>query len=93
MQGAARANTGRKTTPMSGMQSTRMTTGPQPAPVVRRAQVATPKVPRSGTREVARVDSAGLVEAGKVTGTPTQPVQQSQPPSSPQREVYPGQRS
>ena len=92
MQGG-RANTGRKTTPMSGMQSTRMTTNPQPTPVVRRPQAAAPNVPRSGTREVARVDSAGLVEAGNVTGSPPQPVQQPKPASPPQREVYPGQRS
>lgn len=44
-------------------------------------QAATPNVPRSGSREIARVDSAGLVEAGQVTGTPAQPVQQPKPPS------------
>lgn len=78
MQGG-RSNTGRKTTPMTGTQSARMTTNPQPTPRVVRPQSAAPNVPRSGTREVARVDSAGLVEAGKVTGTPTQPVQQVKP--------------
>lgn len=64
-----------------------------PAPQATRPRAATPHVPRSGTREVARVDSAGLATAGQVTGTPAQPVQQPQPPSPPQREVYPGQRS
>jgi hypothetical protein len=77
MQGG-RANTGRKTTPMSGTQSTRMTTNPQPAPVMRRPQAATPNVPRSGSRELARVDSAGLVEAGGQT-TGGQQVQQVAP--------------
>jgi hypothetical protein len=44
-----------------------------------RPTAATPNVPRSGSREVARVDSAGLVEAGKQTGTPAEPVQQQAP--------------
>jgi hypothetical protein len=58
-----------------------------------RPQAATPQgAPRSGTREVASVRGQGLVEAGKVTGTPAQPVQIPQPPSPSQREVYPGQQ-
>lgn len=92
MQGA-RGNTGRKTVPMSGKLATRMSGGGQPKPVATRPQAATPNVPRTGSREIANVDSAGLVAAGTVTGTPVQPVQQPQPASPPQREVYPGQRS
>lgn len=92
MQGAP-SNVGRTTVPMSGKLATRMSGGGQPQPVVNRPQAATPQVPRAGSREIANVDSAGLVAAGKVTGTPTQTVQQPQPPSPPQREVYPGQRS
>lgn len=78
MQGG-RSNTGRKTTPMSGTQATRMTTNPQPAPRVVRPQPATPSVPRAGSREIARIDSAGLVEAGKVSGSPPEAVQQVKP--------------
>ena len=92
MQGG-RANTGRKTRPMSGMQATRLTAGGQPQPIVHRPQPATPNVPRSGSRVVANVDSAGLAAAGQVTGSPPEPVQHPQPSSPPQREVYPGQRS
>jgi hypothetical protein len=47
-----------------------------------RPQAATPQDPaRSGSRVVATVDSAGLIEAGRVTGTPPEPVQQPKPPS------------
>jgi hypothetical protein len=81
MQGG-RTNIGRKTTPMSGMQATRMHNPPQPVPIVHRPVAANANdPPRSGTREVARVDGAGLIEAGKVTGTPAQPVQQRLPTS------------
>lgn len=92
MQGG-RANTGRKTTPMGGKLATRMTSNPQPVPVVHRPQAATPNVPRGGTREIARVDSAGLIEAGKRT-TGGQPVQAPQPTSSRPvtPPVYPGQK-
>ena len=78
MQGG-RSNTGSKTTAMAGKQATRLSGGGQPVPTVTRPQAATPNVPRSGSREIARVDSAGLVEAGKVTGTPAEPVQQIAP--------------
>jgi hypothetical protein len=60
---------------MSGAQSARMHNPPQPQPRVVRPQPAAPDVPRAGSRVVASVDSVGLVEAGKQTGTPTQPVQ------------------
>ena len=92
MQGA-RGNTGRQTFNLNGKLATRMHNSAQPKPVAARPQPATPQgAPRSGSREIARVDSAGLVAAGQVTGTPAQPVQHPQPPSPPQREVYPGQR-
>lgn len=80
MQGG-RSNTGRVSVSLSGRQATRLSAGGQPQPVVHRPQPATSSVPRAGTREVARVDTAGLVEAGKVTGTPAQPVQQPKPRS------------
>lgn len=55
-------------------------TGPKPvpAPQATRHQPAS-AVPRAGSRVVADVSSAGLVEAGKQTGTPAQPVQQVAP--------------
>ena len=87
-----RANTGRVSVNLNGRQATRLTAGGQPQPVVRRPQAATPNVPRSGSREIANVDSAGLVAAGQQT-TGGQPVQQPQPASAPQPAVYPGQRS
>jgi hypothetical protein len=73
MQGG-RPNIGKVSVPLGGKQATRMTAGGQPQPIVRRPQPATSGPVRSGSREVARVDSAGLVEAGRVTGTPAQPV-------------------
>jgi hypothetical protein len=92
MQGGRR-NVGRVSVNLSGAQATRLTAGGQPKPVVHRPQAATPNAPRAGSREIANVGHDGLIEAGKVTGTPSQPVQHPQPPSPPQREVYPGQRS
>ena len=78
MQGA-RSNVGRTTVPMSGKLATRMSGGGQPQPVARRPQAATPQVPRSGSREVTSVGSAGLAQAGTVTGTPAEPVQETAP--------------
>ena len=65
-----------------------------PAPQATRHQPATPNgPPRSGTREVARVDGQGLIQAGQQTGTPAQPAQAPQPSSSRPvvPPVYPGQ--
>jgi hypothetical protein len=82
MQGG-RTNTGRKTTPMAGMRSTRMTAAPQPsAASYQRPQASGAQPVRAGSRVVTTVDSAGLVEAGKVTGTPSQPVQIPKPAGS-----------
>jgi len=50
-----------------------------PSPSSARPQAATPNVPRSGSREIARVDSAGLAAAGQQTGTPPQPAQERLP--------------
>lgn len=61
---------------MGGKQSARLSGGPQPTPIVNRPVAAVAGVPRAGSREIANVDSAGLAEAGKVTGSPPQPVQQ-----------------
>lgn len=74
MQGG-RANVGRQSvnlsgkvaTNLSGKVATKLSAGGQPQPVAHRPVAATPNVPRSGSREIARVDSAGLVEAGKQT--------------------------
>lgn len=52
---------------------------PVPQPQVTRPQAATPNVPRSGSRVVAAVGSAGLTAAGTVTGTPAEPVQEVAP--------------
>jgi hypothetical protein len=92
MQGG-RANVGRVSVNLSGKQSTRLSAGGQPVPVVHRPQPAAAGPRRTGSVEIANVDSAGLVAAGTVTGTPPEPVQHPQPPSPRQREVYPGQRS
>jgi hypothetical protein len=81
MQGGRR-NVGRVSVNLSGAQATRLAAGGQPQPRVVRPQAATPDVPRAGSREITRVDSAGLVEAGKVTGTPPQPVQTPKPAGS-----------
>ena len=91
MQGG-RSNIGKVSVPLGGKQSTRLTAGGQPQPVVNRPQAVTAAVPRSGSREIANVGSDGLVQAGRET-TGGQPVSQPLPPPSPQREVYPGQRS
>lgn len=69
-----------------------MSASGQPQPVVSRPQPASAGPRRTGSVEIANVGSAGLVEAGAVTGSPPQPVQQPKPPSTRQREVYPGQR-
>lgn len=85
MQGG-RSNVGSKTVPMGNKLATRMSGGGQPQPVATRPRAATPNLPAGGTRVLVNVDSAGLIQAGQ------QPVQQPQPPSPAQREVYPGQR-
>ena len=78
-----RANTGRQTYNLNGKLATRMHSPSQPQPVVVRPQPATPQgAPRSGSREIASVGSAGMVEAGKVTGSPPQPVQKHIPPTA-----------
>ncbi len=83
----------RQTVGRAGQGQSTQLAPPVPASQATRHQPATPSgPPRSGSREVARVDSAGLVAAGQQT-TGGQPVQQPQPLSPPQREVYPGQRS
>ena len=92
MQGG-RANTGGKSVPMGGKMATRMGNNPQPTPQATRHQPVSSGPRRTGSAELASVDSAGLIAAGQQTGSPPQPVQQPQPASSPQREVYPGQRS
>ena len=96
MQGGRR-NTGFKTTPMSGMQATRLSSVPQPtagtykphewgaadvppqrvarpAPGTRPAAATPQGAQRAGTREVARIDGAGLVTVGQQTGTPAETV-------------------
>lgn len=78
MQGG-RANTGRVSVNLNGRQATRLSAGGQPQPVVHRPQPASAGPRRAGSVELANVNSAGLIEAGKVTGTPTQPVQQVAP--------------
>jgi hypothetical protein len=73
MQGGRR-NIGSKTVPMGGKQATRMTAGGQPsAASYQRPQASGAQPVRAGSRVVTTVDSAGLVEAGKVTtgGQPT----------------------
>ena len=92
MQGG-RANVGRVSVNLNGRQATKLSAGGQPQPVVHRPQPAAAGPRRTGSVELANVDSAGLVAAGTVTGSPPEPVQQPQPASPPQREVYPGQRS
>jgi hypothetical protein len=91
MQGG-RANTGGKSVPMGGKQSTRTTGNPQPVPQATRHQPASSGPRRTGSVELANVDSAGLIAAGQQTGSPPQPVQQPQPASQAQREVYDGQK-
>ena len=79
MQGR-RANTGNKTTPMSGKLATKLTGGGQPRPVASRPQPATPAgAPRAGSRVVVSVDGGDLAEAGKQTGSPPEPAQQVKP--------------
>jgi hypothetical protein len=70
-------------------------TGPKPVPPASsytRPQTAGAQPVRAGTREVARVDSQGLVEAGQQTGTPAQPVQHDLPATPPSPPVYAGQQ-
>ena len=78
MQGG-RANVGKVSVPLGGKLATRLSGGGQPQPIVRRPQAATPNVPRSGSREITSASSADMAEAGKVTGTPVEPVQQVKP--------------
>lgn len=94
MQGG-RSNAGRKTTPMSGMQSTRMHGAALPAPKHTRPQPATPQgAPRSGSRVIAEAGHGQLIGIGMQTGTPAQtiaPVQvvQPSPPPKPPAERGP----
>jgi hypothetical protein len=79
----ARSNVGQKTVPMGGKQATKLTQGGQPsAASYQRPQASGAQPVRAGSRVVTTVDSAGLVEAGRVTGTPPQPVQVPQPAGS-----------
>jgi hypothetical protein len=94
MQGG-RPNTGRASVNLGGARATQLHNPTQRPPIVRRPQPATPQgAARSGSREIARVDSTGLVAAGQQTGTPAQtiaPVQvvQPSPPPSPPAERGP----
>jgi hypothetical protein len=77
-----------------GMPGTPKPVNVPPASSYQRPQTSGAQPVRSGSREVARVDSAGVVAAGQQTGTPAQPVQAPQPSSSRPvtPPVYPGQQ-
>jgi hypothetical protein len=82
MQGG-RSNIGRVSVNLGGKQATKLTQGGQPsASAYQRPQASGAQPVRTGSRVVTTADSAGLVEAGRVTGTPTQPVQIPKPAGS-----------
>jgi hypothetical protein len=78
MQG--RANIGQASINLGGRRAVKLSgASGQPVAAAQRHQPASAGPRRTGSVEIANVDSTGLVTAGKVTGSPPEPVQQVKP--------------